>query len=272
MLALHFTGDQRAARREAEQVIQRLAQSGHLSRFSHGFGVQYDQSVAALTVLARILWLQGFAEKAQRTANLALQIAVQINHGISICYTLALAGCVIAHYTGDHSTARERLDLLKQQAKKHSVMLFHDWACHYDHAFDDQPLATRPTNGLIQDIAVTLRSDFVSPAQIERARSGAAGWCSAEILRAGAETLLARNEPSLEEAAEAQLLAALAVARRHQALAWELRSATSLARLWQRQGQAHAAQALLGPVYRRFTEGFETPDLLDASVLLQALT
>ena len=134
------------------------------------------------------------------------------------------------------------------------------------------PLATRPTNGLVQDIAVTLRSDFVSPAQIERARSGAAGWCSAEILRADAETLLARNEPSLEEAAEAQLLAALDIARRHQALAWELRSATSLARLWQRQGQAQAAQALLGPVYRRFTEGFQTPDLLEAGALLQALT
>jgi hypothetical protein len=197
---------------------------------------------------------------------------LQINHGISICYTLALTGCVIAHYNGDHSTARERLDLLKQQAKKHSVMLFHDWACHYACAFDGQPLATSPTNGLIQDIAVTLRSAFVSPAQIERAHSGAAGWCSAEILRADAETLLARNEPSLVKPAETQLLAALAVARRHNALAWELRSATTLARLWQRQGQAHAAQALLGPVYQRFTEGFETPDLLEASTLLQELT
>ncbi|MCM2461011.1 helix-turn-helix transcriptional regulator [Pseudomonas sp. CG7] len=272
VLALHFTGDQGAARHEAEQVIQRLAQSGHLSRFSHGFGVQYDQSVAALTILARILWLQGFAEKARRTANLALQIALQINHGISICYTLALTGCVIAHYNGDHSTTRERLDLLKQQAKKHSVMLFHDWACHYACVLDGETLETSATNGLIQDIGVTLRPELVSPAQLERARTGTAGWCSAEILRAGAETLLARNEPSLEETAEAQLLDAMAVARRHQALAWELRSATSLARLWQRQGQVHAAQELLGPVYRRFSEGFDTPDLLEADALLQTLT
>ncbi len=271
VLALHFTGDQRAARHDAEQVVQRLAQSGHLSRFTHGFGVQYDQSVAALTVLARILWLQGFAEKARRTANLALQIALQINHGISICYTLAITGCVIAFYNGDHSTARERLELLKQQASKHSVMLFRDWACHYDCMFDGHVPTTSPTHGLIQDILVTLRADLVSPAQIERAHSGAAGWCSAEILRASAETLLARNDPALEGQAEEHLRAALAVARQHGALAWELRSALSLARLWQRQGQHHAARELLGPVYRRFSEGFDTPDLVEADALLKTL-
>ncbi|WHS58249.1 winged helix-turn-helix domain-containing protein [Pseudomonas sp. G2-4] len=272
VLALHFSGDQRAARRDAEQVIQRLAQSGHLSRFTQGFGVQYDQSVAALTVLARILWLQGFAEKARRTANLALQIAMQINHGISICYTLAITGCVIALYNGDHSVARERLELLKQQARKHSVMLFHDWACHYECALDGAPLAASRTNGLIQDIVVTLRADCVSPAQLERARSGAAGWCTAEVLRAGAETWLAQNDPSLEGRAEEQLLNALAVARHHNALAWELRSAMSLARLWKRRGQDLAARDLLGPVYRRFTEGFDTPDLQQANALLQTLS
>lgn len=272
VLALHFAGDQGAARRHAEQVIQRLAQNGHLSRFTHGFGVQYDQSVAALTILARILWLQGFAEKARRTANLALQIALQINHGTSICYTLAMTGCVIARYNGDHSIARERLELLQHQAKKHSVMLFDDWARHYACAFDGQALEASPaTAGLIQDIVVTLRADWVSSAQIERARSGAAGWCSAEILRASAEALLAQKDPSLEGQAEEQLLAALAVARRHNALVWELRCATSLARLWQHRGQEHAARSLLGAVYQRFSEGFDTPDLRDADALLQQL-
>lgn len=272
VLALHFTGDQDAARRDAEQVIQRLAQNGHLSRFTHGFGVQYEQSVAALTILARILWLQGFAEKARRTANLALQIALQINHGLSICYTLAITGCVLAQYTGEHSIARERLDMLKHQARKHSVMLFHEWACHYERAFDGAPLETCPaTGGLVQDMVVTLRTDAVGPEQIKRAHSGAAGWCSAEILRASAETLLAQDAPSAESRAETQLHAALAVARQQGALAWELRSAVSLARLWQRRGQDQAAADVLGPVYRRFSEGFDTPDLKQADALLQAL-
>jgi len=272
VLALHFIGDQDAARHDAEQVIQRLAQSGHLSRFTHGFGVQYEQSVAALTILARILWLQGFPEKARRTANLALQIALQINHGLSICYTLAISGCMVAQYTGDHATARERLDRLKHEARKHSVRLFHDWACHFERAFDGAALETGPApTSLIQDMVVTVRPDTVSPTQIERAHSGAAGWCSAEILRAAAEALLAQEDAGAEAPAEAHLQAALAVARRQGARAWELRGAISLARLWQRQGRDAAAHDLLGPVYRGFTEGFDTPDLSEAGVLLQAL-
>lgn len=273
VLALHFAGNQDAARRDAEQVIQRLAQSGHLNRFTHGFGVQYDQSVAALTILARILWLQGFAEKARRTASLALQIALQINHGTSICYTLALAGYVIEHYNGDQASAHERLQMLRHQAKKHSVMLFHDWAASYARAFEDTAgESDQAAIGLVQDIVVTLRADRVSPTQIERAHSGAAGWCSAEILRASAQALLARNDPALEKQAEETLQAALRVAHDQHALAWELRSAMSLARLWRRQGQEEAARNLLEPVYRRFTEGFDTPDLVEAHTLLQAMS
>jgi len=64
---------------------------------------------------------------------------------------------------------------------------------------------------------------------------------------------------------------ALAIARRQQAKAWELRAATSLARLWQRQGQRTEAYELLAPVYGWFTEGFDTADLQDAKTLLEAL-
>lgn len=272
VLALHFCGDQGTARRDAEEAIQRMAQSGHVSRFTHGFGVQYDQSVAALTVLARILWLQGFAEKAQRTASLALQIALQINHGTSICYTLALAGCSIALYNGEQSIARERLDILRHQAKKHSVKLFHEWADYYACVLEQAPCPEHPGHaGLVQDIAATLRPDLVTALQIERASSGAAGWCTAEILRADAQSLLAQQDPALEARAEAQLLASLSVAREQQALAWELRSALSLAQLWQRRGQDAPARALLEPVYQRFSEGFHLPDLHKAGRLLQAL-
>ncbi|MGH8350727.1 MAG: hypothetical protein ACRES5_29815, partial [Pseudomonas sp.] len=55
------------------------------------------------------------------------------------------------------------------------------------------------------------------------------------------------------------------------ALAWELRSATSLAQLWQRQGRHQRAHELLAPLYRRFTEGFATPDLKTVRRLLDEL-
>ncbi len=262
VLAQHFAGNQALALHNAEQVIQRMAHSGHLNRFTHGFGVQYDQSVAALTILARILWLRGFAQRAWRTANQALELALQLNHGTSICYTLALAGVVIARYNGDAEAASARLELLLQQAQKHSVQLFHTWARHYEGTAAREDLAGL---GLVQDTLVTFDAATVDDAMLERARSGGAGWCTAEILRVRAE---AQTDTRTRETL---LLEALGVAHQHGALAWELRSATSLARLWQRQGRTQAARELLSSVYAQFSEGFATRDLVRVRSLLDEL-
>ncbi|MGZ0714787.1 ATP-binding protein [Pseudomonas palleroniana] len=270
VLALHFAGDQQQARQRAEQVIQCMTQSGHLNRFTHGFGIQYDQSVASLTILARILWLQGLPEKAWQTARQALDIAVKIDHGTSICYTLALSGCLIAHYNGDTQTARELLRLLLEQAQKHSVLLFYNWARQYAQVIDGEQAYPPPTagTGLIHEIMVTLDSGFVDDALLARAENGAAGWSTAEILRARAHALLAQNSQS---AAETVLLQALEIARTQGARAWELRTATSLAELWQRQGRLQQAHDLLAPLYNAFTEGFATPDLSKVRRLLDEL-
>jgi adenylate cyclase len=64
---------------------------------------------------------------------------------------------------------------------------------------------------------------------------------------------------------------AINIARSQQAKSLELRAATSLARLWQRQGKRDEACEVLGDVYGWFTEGFDTADLQDAKALLEAL-
>ncbi len=92
----------------------------------------------------------------------------------------------------------------------------------------------------------------------------------AELHRLEGELLLARS-PSDHAEAEAAFREALDVARRQSAKSWELRAATSLARLWQRQGRKEEARALLAPVYDWFTEGFDTRDLKDAKALLEEL-
>jgi predicted ATPase len=66
------------------------------------------------------------------------------------------------------------------------------------------------------------------------------------------------------EGAERNFLASLDWARRQQAKMWELRTPTSLARLWQSQGKRQDAYELLTPVYGWFTEGFDTKDLQEA--------
>ncbi len=262
VLAQHYTGNQALARHTAEQVIQRMAHSGSLNRFAYRLGVQYDQSVASLTVLARILWLQGFPERAWAVASQALELALQINHGTSICYTLALAGVVIARYNGDDEAAQRLQTLLLEQSHKHSVQLFQTWAGHYAGIPGHQDLQGL---GLIDDILITFGARVVDEQALERARTGAAGWCAAEVIRVHAEGMADTRT------AEALLLEALGVAHQQGALAWELRCATSLAQRWQQQGRLQPARDLLGSVYERFTEGFATRDLLRVRRLLDEL-
>ena len=92
----------------------------------------------------------------------------------------------------------------------------------------------------------------------------------AELHRLRAEILLDMDGNAVEEA-EALFNQSLEIARRQEAKTFELRAATSLARLWQRQGKRDAARALLAPLYAWFTEGFATRDLQAAKALLGEL-
>jgi predicted ATPase len=79
------------------------------------------------------------------------------------------------------------------------------------------------------------------------------------------------DEPGAAALAEGHFARAIALARAQSALAWELRAATSFARLRRDQGRVDEARELLMPVYARFTEGFGTADLRAAKGLLEQL-
>jgi len=96
-------------------------------------------------------------------------------------------------------------------------------------------------------------------------------WCLAELLRMKGEMLLGVDASGSESRAEELLQQSLDWARRQGALSWELRAASSLARLRLRQGKAREGRACLEPVYARFTEGFDTADLAAARQLLKGL-
>ena len=94
---------------------------------------------------------------------------------------------------------------------------------------------------------------------------------AAEAHRIRGEILLRQPVPDPERAEEC-FEKALTVARAQQAKSWELRAATSMARLWHEQGRPDDARALLRPVFAWFTEGFDTADLQDADALLRRLS
>jgi predicted ATPase len=98
------------------------------------------------------------------------------------------------------------------------------------------------------------------------------GWeerhCYAETLRIKGGLLSLKGDP---EAAERCYIASLDWAQTQHAKSWELRTATSYARLMRDQGRVGKARALLAPTYAWFTEGFGTKDLKEAKALLDEL-
>jgi predicted ATPase len=103
----------------------------------------------------------------------------------------------------------------------------------------------------------------------EAAGSGVKGW-DAEIHRLRGE--LTGRLPYPDPAkAEESFRSALTIAREQGTRGYELRAATSLDRLWGKQGRRGEARELLAPLYGWFTEGFDTQDLKEAKALLDEL-
>jgi predicted ATPase len=90
-------------------------------------------------------------------------------------------------------------------------------------------------------------------------------------LRIKGDILLLQGTPEARAAAESHFRRALDLAHQQGALSWELRAATSLARLLRDQAGSKEACEILAPVYERFTEGFSTADLKEAKRLLEEL-
>jgi predicted ATPase len=124
---------------------------------------------------------------------------------------------------------------------------------------DAYGLLDEPEEGL----AVTLEA-------LNMARETGEYWWQAELHRQEGDFHLAVDDNAA--AAESCFFTAIEFAQQQSAKSLELRAATSLARHWHSEGKSVEARALLDPVFNWFTEGFETPDLIDAKALLDELS
>ena len=293
--ALHILGDQPGARRHLEPLVRsRLA----TVRPSHIILYQYDQRVLLDCYYARVLWLQGFGDQARRLTESLVDYIRPRDHMLSFVYSLLIAACPIALYVGDLTTADDHVSVASDVATRNGLEIWKVWAQCFkgvvlikrgEHGAGAQllqsglerlpePAIHHHMSLLLAELAaglggagqVTEGLGVVDKA-LARAEQTEAGWCLAELLRTKGELLLLERVPSAVATAEACFQQALDVARRQGALSWELRSATSLARLWRGQERVNQARKLLGPVYRRFTEGFETADLVAARTLLASV-
>jgi predicted ATPase len=231
-----------------------------------------------------------------RTAESSLADARATNHANSLCSALALAACPIALWVGDLAAAEHLVEMLLDHSTRHGLARWRAFGRSYQAAliiqrgdlstglrllrggFDDPAAAgsiPRHFTFLLAEALGRARQIADGLAAIEeaivRSERGEDGWATAELLRIKGELLLLEGAPAAAAAAEDLFRQALDWAHRQEALSWELRTASSLARLWRHQHRVTEARTLLGPVYARFTEGFATADLRETKSLLQEL-
>src|SRR5207247_4189754 len=89
---------------------------------------QYDQRVLLDCYYARVLWLQGFGDEAQRLTESLVEHARTKEHVLSFVYTLLIAACPIALYVGDLTTADHHVRLAFDLAARHALEVWSAWA------------------------------------------------------------------------------------------------------------------------------------------------
>jgi predicted ATPase/DNA-binding winged helix-turn-helix (wHTH) protein len=291
----HLLGDQFIARSSLERVVANYVTSDKRAQVVR---FQLDPLLTARVLLARILWLQGFPEKARLTADSSVNQALTTRHPISLCFSLAHAACPIALLADDLIGAQQYAEMLLDCSQKHGLAVWHAWGeCYramlvtkrghvttglellrsgiyelgearlaFGHVVFLGTLATtlgdvgRPADGL----------DVIEDA-MKQSDQSEERWLIAELLRIKGELLLLQGAPGAAAMSEDCFRQALEWAHRQGALSWELCAAMSLAQLLRTQGRSADAKVLLRRVYDSFTEGFDTSDLNAARALLRTL-
>jgi hypothetical protein len=293
---LHLMGDQAEAQTWLERMIGRYQPprvGAQMIRFV------FDQRATAQCFLARILWLKGHADRAARLATSLVEGSAAGNDALSLCQVLVQGAFPLALFVGDLAAAERRARMLLDQSARQGLEFWHAYGRGFEAVLEvrrgrlDTGLAMLGRvltelreiqfgvlYGLFlceQAVALgkagrTPEGEGVIDEALARSRQNHELWYLPELLRTKGELVLQR-EDGAQAAPEAEGLfrEALDCSRTQHALAWELRSATSLARLLRAKGSPAEARALLAPVHAGFREGLETADVRAAGALLQEL-
>jgi class 3 adenylate cyclase/predicted ATPase len=293
-VSLFVSGDYRAALAHAETAASLYRPDEHRD-FALRFG--QDIGVSAFVHLSWALWHRGYPDQSARAADRALALSRQLGHAPTLSTALYLAG-MAAVFARDVVTVYARSSDCVALASEHGFALWaargrvlQGWAgaqrgeaatgiahireglAAYEatgvrSATPFQLALLAEALGLAGEIEEALAA--LDDASAQAAVSGARGW-DAEIHPLRGELTGRLPHPDLAKV-EDSFRTALAIAREQGTRGYELRAATSLARLWHEQDRWGEAHELLAPVYGSFTEGFDTADLKEAQRLLDELT
>ena len=258
-----------------------------------------DQRLNALSHKSDILWLLGLADQALQLARTSLAEARTLGHPVSLCNALVRL-TAISIRVGDIETSARWIEELHDQAVQHSLNSYNPAAVGLSGqlsakrsdattavrllhaALDQSPRGSYTYYALCTVFAADLalaeakagevdRGLAVIDETFQRMERNEEWWHLPETLRIKGELLLLQSEPGAAAATEDHFRQALDRASQQGALSWELRAATSLARLLRDRDRIGEARDLLAPIYDRFTEGFGTADLQAGKKLLDEL-
>lgn len=282
------------ARRTVEQGIELFDPERH--RLPNWPGGQSGEQCYLYDAFA--LWILGFPDQAMRRDEEALTMANNLNNPANLANTLVFVA-VVHVFCGDLPAARQRAEAAMEISAEHGNPWFlaygtilRGWARVAMNQSDDgiaeicQGLEAYQTTGSQTWLPFLLALQAETFLRVRRIDDGLSavgkalkladeteeGCWRAELFRIKGDLLRTASGNSATGEAERCFLNALEAARRERAKSWELRAATSLARLWCDQGERAKASDLLGPVYSWFSEGFETADLKQAKALLDKLS
>src|SRR5262245_40891053 len=287
-------GEFSAARRHLEQARRLYDPESHLQfRFQYG----QDIGATALCYLSWALWHLGYVDRASELAAEAVKRAEAISHPHTLVYTLCHARGMIDVFRRCSQDTQAYAGVVVSLCSEHQFpfwaaggQILAGWAATCQGEIDagvdalNRGLAAWRKTGARLWLPMFLSLEAEGHAKagrneaalhaIEQALAMAdetgERWAVAEVLRIKAGFLLASG-PFRADEAESLLTKSLEIARRQQALCWELRTSCDLARLWQRRGRGREALTLLRSIYGQFTEGFGTPDLQEAKALMESL-
>jgi predicted ATPase len=246
--------------------------------------------------LSWALWHRGYPDRSARAADRALALSRQLGHAHTLAQGLCLAGAA-GVFARDVATASACGNECVALASEHGFAQRAAWGRILQGWVDAQKREATTGIARLRDgiaafeatgarvfapfylallaealaLAGKIEEGLAAPddALAKAAVSGARGW-DAEIHRLRGELTGRLPYPDPAEAEES-FRTALAIAREQGTRGYELRAATSLARLWHGQNRWGEARDLLAPVYGWFTEGFDTADLKEAKALLDEL-
>jgi predicted ATPase len=241
------------------------------------------------------LLITGYPEQAIRRHKLAVDLATQLRHPLTVA-TVVVHASFVACLRGDIQAAlahaRDAIAICKESGiliRQTEGEMLEGWALaelgDTEHGIPQLEAGIQVWHQLGAQIANPLWYSCLARAYIKAGRitdarealklaldatnKNGERLTEAELYRIEGDLWLALD--GSEARAEASYRKAIEVATELKAKLWELRAATALATLWRDQGKKHEARALLQPTYDWFTEGFDTKDLAEAKALLNQL-